>query len=146
MSELTLSERPVEKLCELIGLLKEIEKKVVNLEQSLAAAQGDNRKFLSLFSDYEMPCQDFEMAEKIWNLVLSKRNELRDENRKFREQDRRNEVTMGELRRAWEDQNKYIQHLRSRIDNLHGFSPQPSSKAISRDGTVEQVEEKNDSK
>src|SRR5690348_5477697 len=108
MSELTLSERPVEKLCELIGLLKEIEKKVVNLEQSLAAAQ--------------------------------------EENRKLREQDRRNEITMGELRRAWEDQNRYIQHLRSRIDNLHGFSPQPSSKAISRDGTVEQVEEKNDSK
>src|SRR5690348_10964636 len=108
MSELTLSERPVEKLCELIGLLKEIEKKVVNLEQSLAASQ--------------------------------------DENRKLCEQDRRNEITMGELRRAWEDQNRYIQHLRSRIDNLQGFSPQPPAEVIYRDGTVEQVETQKEGK
>src|SRR5690348_6381255 len=119
MSKLTLSERMLrdhegKNLCDScyeFSFPKDWIDKAAALEQSLAAAQEENRKFLALFSDYEMPCQDFEMAENIWNSVLSKRNELRDENRKLREQDRRNEVTMGELRRAWEGQNVYITKL-----------------------------------
>jgi hypothetical protein len=91
------------------------EKRAYEAETALAAAQEENRKFLVLFSDYEEPCQDFEMAKQIWNWVLSKRDELREENRKLREQDRRNEVTMGELRRAWEGQNAYIAKLRDAL-------------------------------